>query len=162
MASETWHCRARLRTSAKLLVLARTSYPARKLGAVHHHVSRTWDDVDCECDEQRPHCGVDGPEEREDDGKEPHRQHDRYSCQCLEQQASGCVYTEDLLPDEKHRGNGKSECDELLWAHDKSGTGKQSVIRAGRRIHPSHPPPIGILMRSPFTQEKVQLLSHLV
>jgi len=79
------------------------------------------DDVDGEADEERPHGGVDGPKEREDDGEEPDGHDDGEPGGGALAEAAAVVEADELLPDEVERRAGEAEGDELVDEHEHDG-----------------------------------------
>jgi len=68
--------------------------------SVSEYMGEGGDDVDGEADEEGTDGGVDGAEEREDDGQEPYRNHHRKTCQCPQAYALRVVHPNHLLPHE--------------------------------------------------------------
>lgn len=85
--------------------------------AVGDHVGEAGDDVDGEADEESANGGVDGAEEREDDGEEPDGDDDGEAGEGAKGDAFGVVNADHLLPDEVERRTGEAEGDELVDQH---------------------------------------------
>lgn len=76
-------------------------------------MSEAWDDVNCECNQQGSNRGIDGPEKRKRNRKEPDGQHHRDTANGSEQQTLCVVYANKLLPHEVEGCDCKSYSDEL-------------------------------------------------
>lgn len=85
------------------------SYLAGRSLPVCEHMCQRWDDVDSEADQQRPHSRVDGPEEGEDNGKEPYRYDYGQPGNCPQTNAFCIVHPYNLLPDEIQWGTCEPE-----------------------------------------------------
>lgn len=89
------------------------TYPTSGGLPIGEHMREGRDDVDGEADKKGPDGGIDRAEEREDDGQEPNRDHDREPSECPKANALCVVHPYYLLPHEVERCARESECDEL-------------------------------------------------